>query len=445
LATVIDSGDSQRFQESRMKRRVVITGIGVVTPIGKTVEDMWKVLREGGSGIGRITHFDASNFPTKIAAEVKGFNLGTYVDNPERYSRAGRNVHFAIGAGVQAFKDSGIADGSVDPSRFGVYLGAGEGQQDFPMFMKLISEARGENGELDLAKFTKAGLRELDPIVELEQEPNMPAAHLAALFNAQGPNLNCLTACAASSQAIGEAAEIIRRGDADVMLSGGSHSMIHPFGVTGFNLLTALSTKNDDPRGSSRPFDKNRDGFVLGEGAGMVVLEELEHARRRGAHIHGELVGYGSTADAYRITDTHPQGRGAVSCIKMALRDAGLNTDQIDYVNAHGTSTEVNDRVETLAIKQALGEHARETPVSSIKSMMGHLIAAAGSVEAIVCLLSIRDDVLPPTMNYETPDPECDLDYVPNAARSAPVATALSNSFGFGGQNISLIFSEFRG
>jgi 3-oxoacyl-[acyl-carrier-protein] synthase II len=428
-----------------MKRRVVITGIGVVTPIGKTVEDMWKVLREGGSGIGRITHFDAGNFPTKIAAEVKGFDLGRYVDDPARYSHAGRNIHFAIGAGVQAVKDAGISDTTVEPPRFGVYLGAGEGQQDFRQFMKLISEARGENGEFDLAKFTRAGLRELDPIGELEQEPNMPAGHLAALFNAQGPNLNCLTACAASSQAIGEAAEIIRRGDADVMLSGGSHSMIHPFGVTGFNLLTALSTKNDDPKGSSRPFDRNRDGFVLGEGAGMVVLEELEHAKRRGAHIHGELVGYGSTADAYRITDTHPQGRGAVSCIKMALRDAGLNTDQIDYINAHGTSTEVNDRVETLAIKQALGEDARSTPVSSIKSMMGHLIAAAGSVEAIVCLLSMRDDILPPTMNYETPDPECDLDYVPNAARAAPVATALSNSFGFGGQNISLIFSEYKG
>jgi 3-oxoacyl-[acyl-carrier-protein] synthase II len=284
----------------------------------------------------------------------------------------------------------------------------------------------------------------LNPQFEMEQEPNMPAGHLAALFNAQGPNLNCLTACAASSQAIGEATEIIRRGDAEVMLSGGSHSMIHPFGVTGFNLLTALSTHNDEPTRASRPFDKNRDGFVLGEGAGMLVLEDLDHARARGAHIHGEVVGYGTTADAFRITDTHPEGRGAVSCIQMALRDAALNTDQVDYINAHGTSTDVNDRVETMAIKQALGPSAFETPVSSIKSMMGHLIAAAGSVEAITCLLSIRDHVIPPTINYETPDPECDLDYVPNQAREARVEAALSNSFGFGGQNISLIFSAYH-
>ena len=426
-----------------MKRRVVVTGIGVITPVGNTVEAMWNVLKAGGSGIGRITHFDASNFPTKIAAEVRNFDLSNYVGNPEQYQYAGRNIHFAIGAGVQAYRDSGLTESSVAPERFGVYLGAGEGQQDFGKFMSLISEARTD-GQLDLAKFTAAGLRSLHPQVELEQEPNMPAGHLAALFNAQGPNLNCLTACAASSQAIGEAAEIIRRGDADVMLSGGAHSMIHPFGVTGFNLLTALSTKNDDPTKASRPFDKNRDGSVLGEGAGMVILEEYESAKKRGARMYGELVGYGTTADAYRITDTHPQGRGAVSCIRMALADAGLNTGDIDYINAHGTSTEVNDRVETMAIKQALGQDAYKTPVSSVKSMMGHLIAAAGSVEAIVCLLSIRDDLLPPTMNLETPDPDCDLDYVANGARQAPVKTALSNSFGFGGQNISLVFSECK-
>jgi 3-oxoacyl-[acyl-carrier-protein] synthase II len=426
-----------------MKRRVVVTGIGVVTPVGNTVESMWNVLKEGGSGIGRITHFDASNFPTKIAAEVRNFDLGNYIDNPGRFKFAGRNIDFAIGAGVQAYRDSGLTESAIAPERFGVYLGAGEGQQDFGKFMTLISEARTD-GEFDLAKFTSNGLKLLHPQAELEQEPNMPAGHLASLFNAQGPNLNCLTACAASSQAIGEAAEIIRRGDADIMLSGGAHSMIHPFGVTGFNLLTALSTMNDNPTKASRPFDKNRDGFVLGEGAGMVILEELDRAKARGARIYGELVGYGTTADAYRITDTHPQGRGAVSCIRMALADAELNTGDIDYINAHGTSTEVNDRVETMAIKQALGQDAYQTPVSSVKSMMGHLIAAAGSVEAIVCLLSIRDGVLPPTMNLETPDPDCDLDYVANGARSAPVKTALSNSFGFGGQNISLIFSAFN-
>lgn len=427
-----------------MRRRVVITGMGVITPIGKTVTDMWRVLCEGGSGIGYITHFDASNFPTRIAAEVKDFHLEGYVEHSERFQHSGRNIRFAIGAAKNAVSDSGVLDSDLEPARFGVYLGAGEGQQDFPMFMGLIAKARRDR-DVDVEKFMVGGRQELHPQNELEQEPNMPAAHLASLFNAQGPNLNCLTACAASSQAIGEATEIIRRGDADVMLSGGAHSMIHPFGVTGFNLLTALSTHNEVPTEASRPFDKDRDGFVLGEGAGMVVLEELEHAKARQAHIYGELVGYGSTADAYRITDTHPEGRGAVACIQMALRDAGLNTDQINYINAHGTSTDVNDRVETMAIKQALGPDARCTPVSSIKSMMGHLIAAAGSVEAITCLLSINHGVIPPTMNYHTPDPDCDLDYVPNAAREARVHRALSNSFGFGGQNISLIFSEYRG
>lgn len=273
----------------------------------------------------------------------------------------------------------------------------------------------------------------------------MPVGHLAAMFNAQGPNANCLTACAASSQAVGEATEIIRRGEADVMLSGGTHSMIHPFGVTGFNLLTALSTNNDDPTGASRPFDRLRDGFVLGEGAGMVVLEELEHARRRGAEILGEIVGYGSTADAYRITDIHPEGRGAIGCMTAAIRDAGLNPDQIGYVNAHGTSTSVNDRVETRACKEVFGPAAMKVPVSSTKSMMGHLIAAAGATELIVCLLAIRDQVLPPTINYQNPDPDCDLDYVPNQAREARLQYALNNSFGFGGQNISLVAAGFSG
>ena len=272
------------------RRRVVVTGIGVITPVGKDVESMWKVLREGGSGIGRITHFDASNFPTKIAAEVKNFDIANYVEDPLRFSASGRNVLFAIGAATEAVRASGIQDTSLDPARFGVYLGAGEGQQDFPVFMRLVNESLVD-GAIDLEKFTQAGLKHLNPQFEMEQEPNMPAAHLAALFDAQGPNLNCLTACAASSQAIGEATEIIRRGDADVMLSGGAHSMIHAFGVTGFNLLTALSTHNEEPTRASRPFDKNRDGFVLGEGAGMLVLEELEHARARGAHIYGEIVG----------------------------------------------------------------------------------------------------------------------------------------------------------
>ncbi len=425
-----------------MRRRVVVTGLGCVTPVGNDVPAMWESLRESRSGIANITHFDAANFPTRIAGEVKGYDFRAYAQDPARFEHAGRNIRFAIGAAHQAVHDAGLPEIDLDPTRFGVYLGAGEGQQDFPLFMSMVAQSYVD-GEVDLSKFTECALSMLNPQEELEQEPNRTAGHLASLFHAQGPNLNCLTACAASSQAIGEATEIIRRGDADVMLSGGAHSMIHPFGVTGFNLLTALSTNNAHPPKASRPFDKNRDGFVLGEGAGMLILEELEHAKKRGAQIYGEILGYGTSADAYAITDIHPEGRGAVSCISHALKDAGLNTDQIGYINAHGTSTAVNDRVETSAIKQVLGADAKSTPVSSIKSMMGHLIAAAGSVEAIACLLAIRDGILPPTTNYETPDPDCDLDYVPNAAREQTVTHALSNSFGFGGQNISLIFGKF--
>ena len=270
----------------------------------------------------------------------------------------------------------------------------------------------------------------------------MPAGHLASMFNAQGPNANCLTACAASSQALGEATEIIRRGDADVMLSGGTHSMIHPFGVTGFNLLTALSTRNDAPQQASRPFDRDRDGFVLGEGAAMLVLEDYEHAKARGAQIYGEVKGYGSTADAFRITDTHPEGRGAIGCIKMAIEDAGVGLRDVDYINAHGTATTVNDKVESLAVREVFGDLAYKVPMSSTKSMMGHLIAAAGATEAIICLKAISEGVLPPTINYETPDPACDLDYVPNEAREAKCDVALTNSFGFGGQNISLVLGR---
>jgi len=427
------------------RRRVVITGMGCITPLGLGVESLWQNLMIGASGVGMTTVFDASRFPTKISAEVRGWDIGDEGQDPNRWRFCGRHTKFAAGAALQAMKDAGLLQGLPgDPARLGVYLGSGEGQQDFDSFTRMMNAAI-EGDVLDVAKFTKTGLETLHPLAEVEQEPNMPAGHLAGLFDAQGPNLNCLTACAASSQAIGEATEIVRRGEADVMLSGGTHSMIHPFGVTGFNLLTALSTRNDEPTRASRPFDNERDGFVLGEGAAMVVLEELEHAKRRGARIHGELIGYGSTADAYRITDTHPEGRGASSCIRLALADAGLGIDGIDYINAHGTSTSVNDRVETLAIKNVFGERAYTIPVSSTKSMMGHLIAAAGATELIVCLLAIRDGMLPPTINYENPDPDCDLDYVPNKARAATCERALSNSFGFGGQNISLIVGRYTG
>ena len=424
-----------------MRRRVVVTGLGWVTPLGVEIEPVWRKVLAGESGVGYISHFDASNFPTKIAAEVRDWDLSDVGLDPADWKYQGMHTKFAVGAAKKAMADSGVLDASLDPTRFGVYTGSGEGQQDFDRFSEMMVAAIKDGGELDLAAFTRKGLEILHPLAELEQEPNMPAGHLASLFNAQGPNLNCLTACAASSQAIGEATDIIRRGEADVMLSGGTHTMIHPFGVTGFCLLTALSTRNDEPTRASRPFDRERDGFVLGEGASMVVLEDLERAKRRGAKIYGEIVGYGSTADAFRITDTHPEGRGAIGCIRMALQDAGV--DRVDYINAHGTSTAVNDKVESLAIKQVFGPEAYKIPVSSTKSMMGHLIAAAGATELILCLLALRDQVLPPTINYENPDPDCDLDYVPNAARQAKCQYALSNSFGFGGQNISLIAGRY--
>ena len=420
-----------------MRRRVVVTGIGCVTPLGTTVGQLWDNLLAGKSGVRRISLFDASNFPTNIAAEVHDWSIAEVGEDPEAWKNRSRHTCFAGGAAKQAIEDSGV-EGTVDPLKFGVYLGAGEGAQDFFRFSKMMTAAV-QSGELSVKAFMEAGLKELDPQAELEQEPNMPVGYLAGMFNAQGPNMNCLTACAASSQAIGEATEIIRRGEADVMLSGGTHSMIHPFGVTGFNLLTALSESNDEPEKASRPFDLHRNGFVLAEGAAMVVLEEYERARQRGAQMYGEILGYGTTADAFRITDTHPEGRGAITCINMALADAHVNTDQIDYINAHGTSTTVNDKVETLAIRQSFGEYADGIPVSSTKSMTGHLIAAAGATELIICLMTLKHNVVPPTINYETPDPTCDLDYVPNVAREHECQAVLSNSFGFGGQNISLI------
>ena len=421
-----------------MDRRVVITGMGCITPLGTKPEQLWERLKKGESGVGYTQAFDASQFPTKFSAEVLDWEIADEGEDSTVWSRRGRHSNFAAGAAKQAVLAAGVI-GNVDPTRFGIYLGSGEGQQNFDAFTQMVLAAVGEEEKLDVAAFVKKGIEILNPVGELEQEPNMPAGHLASMFDAQGPNANCLTACAASSQAIGEARELIRRGDADVMLSGGTHSMIHPFGVTGFNLLTALSTRNDNPQAASRPFDRDRDGFVLGEGAAMVVLEELEHARARGAKIYGEIKGYGSTADAFRITDTHPEGRGAIRCIQAALKDAGISAEQIQYINAHGTGTSVNDKVETLAIKKTFGNNAYKIPVSSTKSMMGHLIAAAGATEVIVCLMAIRDGILPPTINYENPDPDCDLDYIPNEAREAKCDYALSNSFGFGGQNISLI------
>jgi 3-oxoacyl-[acyl-carrier-protein] synthase II len=403
-----------------MRRRIVITGMGVVTPLGTTIKEMFQNLIAGKSGIGAITRFNAKSFPTTFAAEIKNFDLAKYVKDASPWKDCGVNSCFAAAAAQQALEDAGLLDNpKVDRTRFGVYLGSGEGIQDFNNMISMIARAyNSETRSLDCVKFAAEGLKHFHGGHEAEQELHTTPAHLAQYFCLEGPNFNCLTACAAS--------------------------MIHPFGVTGFNLLTALSTFKGDPTKSSKPFDLNRDGFVLGEGSGMLVIEELEHAKKRGAKIHAELTGYCSTADAFRVTDSHPEGRGAIACIAGAIKDSGVAIEDIGYINAHGTSTQVNDRVETLGIKKVFGDRAYKTPVSSIKSMMGHLIAAAGAVELITCIEAMRTGILPPTTNYETPDPECDLDYIPNKAREHKAKNCLSNSFGFGGQNTSLVVSAFN-
>ncbi len=432
-----------------MRNRVVITGMGWVTPLGQTLQDVWQRLTSSESGIAPITLFDARTFPTTFAAEVKNFQLPQRFVQSGRHREISRATGFSLEAARQAWMQAGLPEADspaadIDPYQVGIYLGSGDAALDFvPFTSTAISSWDDAASCLDTTKWGTRALSVFNALREIEQEPCMPANHLSMEFNARGPAFNCLTACAASTQALGEAAEIIRRGDAQVMISGGAHSMIHPFGVTGFNRLTALSTCNDNPARACRPFDATRGGFVIGEGAGMLILESLQHAQKRGAGILAEIVGYGSSADAYRVTDQHPEGRGAVVAIREALRDAGMQPEDIHYINAHGTGTKENDSTETQAIKTVFGPYARQVPISSIKSMMGHLIAAAGAVEAITCVLAIRDGILPPTANYSVPDPECDLDYVPNKARPARVDVAMSNSFGFGGQNDTLIVRRF--
>jgi 3-oxoacyl-[acyl-carrier-protein] synthase II len=434
-----------------MRNRVVITGIGCVTPLGSDVREVWNRLTAGRSGVGRLTLFDASRFPVQIAAEVKDWSIAEVGEDPKRWLHHPRQTLFAIASGIKAIRSSGLQTGGngngsnhahFDPLRFGVYLGCGETYQDWNQFTQMmVGSMDGE--EFRPERFTEQALRLWHPTDELELELNMPAAHLAAMFNAQGPNANCIAACASSSQAIGESAEMIRSGEVDLMLSGGAHSMIHPFGISGFHRLSALSQRNADPAHAVRPFDRDRDGFVVGEGAAMVVLESLEHAQRRGAEIWAELTGYGSAQDAFRITDVHPQGRGAASCIGLALKDADLRPEQISYVNAHGTGTVLNDKIETLAIKRVFGDAAYHVPISSTKSMLGHFTTAGGAIELVISTMAIRHGVLPPTINYETSDPDCDLDYVPNTAREIACRHVLSNSFGFGGQNVALVVSQF--
>ncbi len=423
------------------RRRVVITGMGAVTPLGNDVATTWRRLLAGESGVGPITLFDASTFPTRIAGEVKGLDASRW--NTNGRSGIGRHSLFALAAADEAVKDAKLPK-FAEPERFGLYFGAGDGGFDFAEYAAVLSASVNGDSSVKPELYRKKSLESISRSEVLEQEPAQVVNHLAHAFGVGGFVSNTLTACAASSQAIGEAAELIRGGHADVMLSGGSHSMIHPLGVAGFNLLTALSTRNDEPLRASRPFDKERDGFVLSEGAGVVVLEELEHAKARGAKIYAELAGYGTSADAFRLTDPHPEGRGAIQAIRLALADAELAPERIGYVNAHGTSTQLNDQIETAAVKKVFGDAARKTPVSSIKSMLGHMIAAAGAVEVIACIQTIREGVIPPTLNYENPDPACDLDYVPNRAREARVDAVLSNSFGFGGQNVALVVRRYE-
>ena len=427
-------------------RRVVITGMGWITPLGDELESVWRRLLNSESGIDKTTLFDASTFPTKFSGQVRGFELERYIGaESAKHAGASRNAQFAMGAARMAWENAGLGTtNSLDRTRVGIYLGGGEGPIDFYNFAEAAvrgwDPAGNEGkGDLDAVKWAEVAYRKLDAVRELEQDPNMAAGHIACLFNIQGPTFNTLTACAASTQAIGEATNMIRRNDADVVISGGTHSMLHPFGVTGFNRLTALSTRNDDHKTASRPFDLTRDGFVLAEGSGILILEEYEHARRRGAKMLAEIVGYGSTADAFRITDIHESGRGAIGSMRLALQEAGLQPRDIHYISAHGTGTQENDKIESLAIGAVFGEQAPRVPVSSVKSMLGHLIAAAGAVELITCVLAIRDNVLPPTINYQNPDPNCPLDYVPNKARKARVDAVLSNSLGFGGQNDTVI------
>src|SRR5262245_26928987 len=427
-------------------RRVVITGMGVITPQGDSVEELFRAQLAGESGVRPITHFDASTFPTRFAAEVKNFDLGRYVRQPELWAHASSASRFAAAATRLALEDAGLLGNGVDRGRFGVYLGTGEATQEVQLHLGLLGQAyRPETQSVDVVEICRLGSRHYTADGQHEHELHMASARLAEYFDLEGPNYSCLTACAAGTQAVGEAMELIRRDEADLMLAGGAHSMVYPTGVTGFSLLTALSRRNDAPERASRPFDRLRDGFVVGEGAGIVVLEELEHARKRGALILAEMTGYGSTGDAFRVTDGHPEGRGAIACVQMALRDARLAPEAIGYINAHGTSTRQNDQVETLTIKRVFAEQAYCVPISSSKSMLGHLIGAAGAVELVISVMALRQGVLPPTINYENPDPDCDLDYIPNVAREAKARHVLSNSFGFGGQNAALIASRFDG
>jgi 3-oxoacyl-[acyl-carrier-protein] synthase II len=409
-----------------MTRRVVVTGMGMVTPLGLDVASNWDALTHGRTGIGRITRFDPAPYETQIAGEVKGFEPTQYMDRKE-IRRTDRFTHYGVAAASQALKDADL-ETFPDHERVGTAIATGVGGLETLVKEVVLMEERGPS--------------RLSPFLVPMLMANAASAQVSMQFGLKGPSLTHVSACASSSHAIGECGEIIRRGQADVMVSGGSEAAVLPLAIGAFSTMHAMSRRNDDPEHASRPFDKDRDGFVLSEGSAVVILEEREHALKRGVRIYGELVGYGATADAYHITSPAPEGEGNARSMRMALAGAGLKPTDIDYINAHGTSTQPNDREETAAIKQVFGEHAYKLMVSSTKSMSGHLLGAAGSFEAIACLLALRDGCIPPTINYTTPDPALDLDYVPNTARAKTINTALSNSMGFGGHNASLIFKK---
>jgi 3-oxoacyl-[acyl-carrier-protein] synthase II len=410
-------------------RRVVITGLGALTPIGNTAEELWNGLMQGRSGIGPITKFDATGYPTRIAGEIKGFDPLAFVDRKEA-RRLDPYLQYAIASSVMAVADAGLDPARVESERFGVLIGSGIGG--------ITTLLDGE----DVRK-TK-GADRVSPFIIPMLIVNMAAGLVSMRFGAKGPNSAVVTACATGNHAIGDAYRLIKYDEADVMIAGGAEAIIVPLTVAGFCAMKAMSTRNEAPEKASRPFDAGRDGFVCGEGAGIVVLESLEHAVRRDARIYGEVIGYGMTGDAHHMTAPDPEGDGAARAMTLALRSAKLAPADVGYINAHGTSTPYNDKFETLAIKRVFGEHARKLAVSSTKSMTGHLLGAAGGVEAIASVLALHHGVLPPTVNYETPDPDCDLDYVPNQARKQDVEVALSNAFGFGGTNATLAFRKYR-
>jgi 3-oxoacyl-[acyl-carrier-protein] synthase II len=412
-----------------LSRRVVVTGVGLVSPLGVGTEANWEALCAGRSGIGRITRFDPSQYSAQIAGEVKDFDPLQFI-NKKDVKKMDVFIQFAIAASQFAMDDAGLSVTEDIATRVGVFIASGIGG---------FSTIEREHIAL-----LEGGPRRISPFFIPAAIINLAAGQVSIRFSAKGPNSATCTACSASAHAIGDAFEIIRRNDADVMIAGGSEAAITPMGVGGFAAMRALSTRNDDPSRASRPFDKDRDGFIMGEGSGVVILEELEFAKRRGASIYAELVGYGMSADAFHITAPSEDGDGGMRVMGAALRHAGVAPTVVDYINAHGTSTPYNDKLETLAIKRLFGEHARKVAISSTKSMTGHLLGAAGGLEAGITALAVKNQVIPPTINYETPDPECDLDYVPNAKRAAKIDYALSNSFGFGGTNGALLFKRYE-